>query len=128
MSVPDPRGTVSVHENARLVFEAMGAGAVDAVDTPALGSEDFEKVSAPLLAKLNSMRGLLGSTEVSSGREAVNKPVEASSNAPLVVIGASAGGLPRWLKCSGACQRISHPRSSSFNMWTNSLRLRSWAG
>ena len=83
--------TVSVNENAKMVFEAMGAGALDAVDTPALGSADFEKVSAPLLAKLDSMRGLLGFKETRPA-EHRGEPVPLSSNVPLVVIGASAGG------------------------------------
>lgn len=79
--------TGSVQENARLVFEAMGAGALDAVDTPALGLENFEKVSAPLLAKLDSMRGLLGDKEPQR-----KEPRRIAGEAPLVVIGASAGG------------------------------------
>ncbi|MEI8233406.1 MAG: chemotaxis response regulator protein-glutamate methylesterase [Verrucomicrobiota bacterium] len=79
--------TVSVQGNARMVFEAMGAGALDAVDTPALGVENFEKVSAPLLAKLDSMRGLFGSKEPQP-----REPRSARGEAPLVVIGASAGG------------------------------------
>jgi two-component system, chemotaxis family, response regulator WspF len=80
--------TASVNENARMVFEAMGAGALDAVDTPALGDGDFEKISEPLLVKLDSMQGLLGFR----GRR---KPAELPNPAPeppLVVIGASAGG------------------------------------
>ncbi len=82
--------TVSVNENARMVFEAMGAGALDAVDTPALGEADFRKVAEPLLCKLDSMQGLLGLKER-------RKPAEppggkTGCEAPLVVIGASAGG------------------------------------
>ncbi len=81
--------TVSVNENARMVFEAMGAGALNAVDTPALGLDNFETVSAPLLSKLDSMRGLLGFMD--------SRPPEKNTEltprqAPLVVIGASAGG------------------------------------
>ena len=81
--------TISVNENARMVFEAMGAGALDAVDTPALGEGDFEKVSQPLLQKLDSMTGLLGLKE---GRPGEIPPRPSRREAPLVVIGASAGG------------------------------------
>lgn len=79
--------TTSVHENARMVFEAMGAGALDAVDTPALGNGDFEKVSEPLLLKLKAMRGLLGFK-----RHRESESPLLPKEAPLVVIGASAGG------------------------------------
>jgi chemotaxis response regulator CheB len=76
--------TCSVNDNAQMVFEAMGAGALDAVDTPALGSANFESVGAPLLVKINSMNRLLGIKAVE--RE------ETQIVPPLVVIGASAGG------------------------------------
>ena len=84
--------TVSVQDNAPTVFEAMGAGALDAVDTPALGADAFDRVSAPLLAKLDAMSGFLGS-KTPPRLEA--RGVSARGNAgaaPLVVIGASAGG------------------------------------
>jgi len=85
--------TGSVQENARMVFEAMGAGALDAVDTPALGLDNFDKVSAPLLAKLDSMRGLLGEREPQRQEPRQVVPGSGGSKeAPLVVIGASAGG------------------------------------
>src|SRR5262249_50003083 len=41
--------TVSVEANASQVFEAMGHGALDAVDTPALGRGDPRETTAPLL-------------------------------------------------------------------------------
>ena len=81
--------TLSVQENAEMVFEAMGAGALDAVDTPAVGLADFEKVSAPLLAKINSMSGLLGFKDFPPPRP---RPESPAPKAPLIVIGASAGG------------------------------------
>lgn len=82
--------TISVHENARMVFEAMGAGALDAVDTPALGIADFEKVSEPLLLKLDCMERMLGL----KGRRNADaaSPRHTAGEVPLVVIGASAGG------------------------------------
>lgn len=83
--------TVSVNENARMVFEAMGAGALNAVDTPALGLDNFEAMSAPLLSKLDSMRGLLGFMDARLPEQSVES-VGLPSKAPLVVIGASAGG------------------------------------
>ena len=80
--------TCSVNENAKLVFEAMGAGALDAVDTPALGLDNLETVSAPLLAKIDSMDRLLGGG--ANGKSGTGW--QGRSEAPLVAIGASAGG------------------------------------
>jgi chemotaxis response regulator CheB len=84
--------TASIDHNVGLVFEAMGAGALDAVDTPSLGMRGGEQGNASLLAKIEVMSGLLGT----SGDSLAAAPsIHAShSNAlpPLVVIGASAGG------------------------------------
>jgi chemotaxis response regulator CheB len=77
--------TSSINDNAQLVFEAMGAGALDAVDTPALGQGNFDWVSAPLLAKVDSMNRMLGFKGILDREETHVIP-------PLVVIGASAGG------------------------------------
>jgi len=81
--------TCSVEENAEMVFQAMGVGALDAVDTPALGVGDFKKVSAPLLAKIDTLSGMLEGV-----RECLRKPKSHTTQEapPLVVIGASAGG------------------------------------
>ena len=78
--------TISVQENAEMVFEAMGFGALDAMDTPGLNFGDPEKVSAPLLNKINSLGSFI---------EVFHKPEPRTgrpAEAPLVVIGASAGG------------------------------------
>src|SRR6185295_18462491 len=45
--------TVSVGANVGRVFEAMGHGALDAVDTPSLGMGDPRESAAPLLAKID---------------------------------------------------------------------------
>src|ERR1700730_13677158 len=52
--------TVSVDSNTSRVFEAMGYGALDAVDTPSLGSGDPLVSAAPLLAKIGSIGRLIG--------------------------------------------------------------------
>ena len=69
--------TVSVDAHAERVFEAMGAGALDAVDTPALGVGDPRTSAAPLLAKIDS---------------SVHAAAARTERAQLVCIGASAGG------------------------------------
>src|SRR5882672_1837653 len=52
--------TVSVGANAWRVFEAMGHGALDAVDTPALGTGNPRESAAPLLAKIDILARLMG--------------------------------------------------------------------
>ncbi len=83
--------TVSVETHASGVFEAMGYGALDAVDTPALGSGDLLAGAAPLLAKIATIGRLVGSGI--GPRSGVN-PLRAppTSRQALVAIGASAGG------------------------------------
>ncbi|MBD5655348.1 MAG: response regulator, partial [Candidatus Eremiobacteraeota bacterium] len=54
--------TVNVGANARLVYDAMGNGALDAVDTPRFGAES-DLDAAPLLAKIDTIRRLIGDPE-----------------------------------------------------------------
>ena len=86
--------TVSVGANAWRVFEAMGHGALDAVDTPALGTGDQRESAAPLLAKIEIIGKLAGdrngATPSSSGPAAAT--AAATSQTRLLAIGASAGG------------------------------------
>lgn len=86
--------TASVHEQTAKVFEAMGAGALDAVNTPVLvGLPDAEGPKS-LLAKIETIRRLIAPPArlkgSSSGEDETTrflpKPV------PLVCMGASAGG------------------------------------
>src|SRR5476651_2654433 len=51
--------TVSVGANAWRVFEAMGHGALDAVDTPSLGAGNPRESAAPLLAKIEILARLI---------------------------------------------------------------------
>jgi chemotaxis response regulator CheB len=81
--------TGGVCAGAGHLFEAMGHGALDAVDMPDSESRDS---AAPLLAKISVISLLLGKTD--APRSAPDPFDGASSIArdPLVVIGASAGG------------------------------------
>ena len=83
--------TVSVESNTSRVFEAMGYGALDAVNTPALGSGDLLAGAAPLLTKIATIGRLIGD---GVGPRSVVKPMHVSptSRQALVAIGASAGG------------------------------------
>ncbi len=85
--------TASVGANASRVFEAMGHGALDAVDTPLLVTGDQHANAAPLLAKIDSISGMLS---VRTGAWRVPANGIAGGKVPrthgLVAIGSSAGG------------------------------------
>ena len=86
--------TANVDDNSSKVFEAMGAGALDAVNTPVLESPGATDGAAALLAKIETIRKLIGAAPPS---RQVFSPAESGdsqelSSGPLVVIGASAGG------------------------------------
>ncbi|MDE2288803.1 MAG: chemotaxis response regulator protein-glutamate methylesterase [Burkholderiales bacterium] len=81
--------TSSVGANAWRVFEAMGAGALDAVDTPTLVDGGPERTAQPLLTKIDQISRLL------TNPPAYGQPASAAPQRglpPLVAIGASAGG------------------------------------
>jgi len=86
--------TVTVQGNASKVFDAMGYGALDAVDTPVLGPDGRPEDSRKFLEKIAIIERLLG-----AGRRAaadVELPAAAGQFPPLVAVGASTGG-PRAL-------------------------------
>lgn len=79
--------TASVGSNAPLVFQAMGYGAIDAVDVPALVAD--EEGIAALLAKIELVGRLAAVRPVRTvQKQKPSRPVEER----LVAIGASAGG------------------------------------
>ena len=86
--------TVSVGANAWRVFEAMGHGALDAVDTPALGTGSPRESAAPLLAKIDILARLL--VDRGGVTQSPFPPPEPAALAArpnrLLAIGASAGG------------------------------------
>jgi two-component system, chemotaxis family, response regulator WspF len=82
--------TDNITVSAGRVFEAMGHGAMDAVDMPATGSSNPE-AAAPLLAKLGTMARLVGEKRGRPG-STNHESTPRRERAPLVAIGASAGG------------------------------------
>jgi len=86
--------TANVDDNSSKVFEAMGAGALDAVNTPVLESPAAADGATALLAKIETIRKLIGAAPPSRQSPAPVQSIEQqeSSTGPLVVIGASAGG------------------------------------
>ena len=82
--------TVSVGDNIHFVYEAMGFGALDAVNTPSLTDPDSV---AALLAKIKTIGRL--AHPAAPSRKAPAKPKRTSPPAdgvPLILIGASTGG------------------------------------
>jgi two-component system response regulator WspF len=83
--------TVDREQNMHRVFEAMGHGALDVVDTPALGTGDGREAAAPLLRKILNIHWLMG--ERSAPLKSAPLVNRAGGKPPgLVAIGSSAGG------------------------------------
>jgi chemotaxis response regulator CheB len=83
--------TASVRDHAAKVFEAMGAGALDAVDTPVFNTPLPLAGASPFLTKLDLVCRYLNTNKVAS----VSSQKNISSSAPktkLLAIGTSAGG------------------------------------
>ncbi|WP_044873718.1 chemotaxis response regulator protein-glutamate methylesterase [Pseudomonas sp. LFM046] len=82
--------TVDIEQNVHRVFEAMGHGALDAVNTPSLGSGQAQD-AALLLRKIQNIGWLIGQHD-NRGRGAAEPETRRSSGQHIVAIGASAGG------------------------------------
>ncbi len=82
--------TADVGMNASGVFEAMGHGALDAIDTPVLDHRHPENGAAPLLAKLDCIARRVGAG--TTILPAIPSPAAMPDHVPLIAIGASAGG------------------------------------
>lgn len=85
--------TANVTDNSSKVFEAMGAGALDAVNTPVIECPGAYKGTNALLSKIETIRKLIGAPgprqhELLRQRQSVPPPRPHF----LVAIGASAGG------------------------------------
>jgi two-component system, chemotaxis family, response regulator WspF len=85
--------TVNVGSNATGVYEAMGYGALDAVDTPVLGAKNPRASAASLLAKIDSI-----AQRIDNNHDTLRTAALVFAAPPpmqedrLVAIGASAGG------------------------------------
>jgi two-component system, chemotaxis family, response regulator WspF len=84
--------TGSVRMTAQPIFEAMGYGALDAIDSPFLGSGDVETRAAPLLAKIATISRLVGDRRPRRRGADAAAPVRVRADDRLIAIGASAGG------------------------------------
>jgi two-component system response regulator WspF len=88
--------TSSVSTHMGKVYEAMGLGALDAVDTPELGPSGDLDGAKFLLAKIETIAKLIGRGPkvVLSRLDAIHPPpkLDVSPSWPLAVIGSSTGG------------------------------------
>ena len=86
--------TANVHDRSAEVFEAMGVGALDAVNTPVLERPGGHGGAGALLAKIETIHRLIGAghrkRRLASPPPLVRHPVQHRSQ--LIGIGASAGG------------------------------------
>jgi two-component system response regulator WspF len=88
--------TATVSGNYDRVIRAMGAGALDAVETPALGPDGTVRNEGPLLARLAKLaaarRATTSGSEVMPRLGARGPAAAPAGRPPLVLIGASTGG------------------------------------
>jgi two-component system response regulator WspF len=86
--------TATVEGNMQLVFEAMGHGALDAINTPVLGADGSLTGAAELEAKIDIISKLVGrGTQQSPALIALDQSGHGNLPLPpLVVIGSSTGG------------------------------------
>jgi two-component system response regulator WspF len=85
--------TVDIHAHADRVYEAMGAGALDAIDTPILGGSDLRKSSQRLLDKIDRIGRIVNDLVPLAVRPpASTPPLTAPHASQLIAIGVSAGG------------------------------------
>jgi len=83
--------TVDRRQNVHRVFEAMGHGALDVVDTPAIGAGNAQEAAAPLLRKIFNIGWLIGQRGSSLRTLATPGRTDARRQ-KLIAIGSSAGG------------------------------------
>lgn len=86
--------TASVTGNASMVFEAMGAGAIDVVKTPILGDYNLDHDSQLILQKISTIQHLIspGSQKRYNSHIEENNLQQVVSKKPIIAIGASTGG------------------------------------
>ncbi len=84
--------TASVGANAARVFDAMGHGAIDAVDTPVLGPGDSQESVAAFLRKIDTLVRLVGTRRFMPNADSFSDTWTIARRERLVAIGASAGG------------------------------------
>ncbi len=121
--------TASVDGHAGKVFEAMGAGALDAVNTPILGSSGNGEGGDLLIAKIDTIATLLkDKPQRRPSLRRVPTPARSYDGPPLIAIGASTGGPSALRQVLGALppepgvaiaviQHVDEQFAASFTHW-----------
>jgi len=95
--------TANVGGASSKVFEALGAGALDAVNTPVLESPNSAVGARALLAKIETIRKLIGNGALKPETPITQRVAPAASGqGHLLVLGASAGGPSALTRVLGA--------------------------
>jgi two-component system, chemotaxis family, response regulator WspF len=84
--------TATTVGNRNMVFEAMGHGALDAVNTPILGVGESLDGAEPLIQKLRTVSRLVDGHDGKFGPVRQKAAAPDNSGLPIVAIGASTGG------------------------------------
>ncbi|MBW4635296.1 MAG: chemotaxis response regulator protein-glutamate methylesterase [Iphinoe sp. HA4291-MV1] len=84
--------TATVNEHTSKVFEAMGYGALDAINAPILNHSGQIEGGARILEKIATIGRLIGKTSKPSQQTRKRGSSLSKSTPPLVVIGSSTGG------------------------------------
>ena len=84
--------TATMEDHAGKVFEAMGHGALDAINTPMMGSGESARNSRNALLKKIAIIEKLSWNSRASSTKPQPKPVPAAKVSSLIVMGASTGG------------------------------------
>jgi len=86
--------TISISSNTALVFDAMGAGALDVVKTPSLGSIEEGNEKKDLVRKIHMVKNLVSAnpTNTNGNIENNKQTSKPSEKKQIVVFGASTGG------------------------------------
>jgi two-component system response regulator WspF len=124
--------TAIIDGYAGRVFEAMGAGALDAVNTPVLGPSGDAEGASSLIRKIKTIATLITGKPLrkEKSRTRIGKIHVEEPGVPLIAIGASTGGpsalreilhsLPANIGAAVAIiQHVDEQFSSSFINWLN---------
>jgi len=84
--------TASVGANTGRVFDAMGHGAIDAVDTPVLSPNAAQASASAFLKKIDTIAKLVGTRRFVPGPDVFGETWAITRRQRLIAIGASAGG------------------------------------
>ncbi|KAG1174642.1 hypothetical protein G6F35_016639 [Rhizopus arrhizus] len=98
--------TADVARHTARVFDAMGYGALDAVDTPVVGDADMRTAAAPLLRKIRNIGWLIGRYGNRPALTPVDKPSPKASAQRLLISPRALCWCSMWTRRSPPAWRI----------------------